>query len=159
MDRDIADCEVRMIEKILKMLEDPESENKEINARIYAFLRLHDNFNVYIHEGGGSVTYRHNSWTEDNQSVLYHLFDMHNYTTSLDAAMSIGAEELEGWAMTIESVLVTETVGDVDMPSKIMWDADIDKDGAGFGMNAGLTAPRAICHARIQALEYLRREE
>jgi hypothetical protein len=31
-------------------------------------LKLHDNFKVSIHKGGGSITYRHNSWPVEAQS-------------------------------------------------------------------------------------------
>ena len=141
-------------EKICGMLKDPDSCDDEIDANIQWFL------NKECWEKEGWIFNENFRPPRITKRVMASMKPRPpKYTTSLDAAMSIGAEELEGWAMTIESVLVTETVGDVDMPSKIMWDADIDKDGAGFGMNAGLTAPRAVCHARIQALEYLRREE
>lgn len=87
-----------MISEILKMIEgaDPSDDNSlnEIDARAWVFLTLNDDFQVSIHKGGRSITYRHNSWKVEDRSVLKHLFDDHQYTRSRDLLKSIRPE---GW--------------------------------------------------------------
>lgn len=89
------------LEQILKMIRTYDPENrlgmKEINARVYAFLNLQGDFQVSFSDGG-SVYYRHNSWPNDASTVLLHLFDSFNYTTSRDKLKEIRPD---GWRFEI----------------------------------------------------------
>ena len=142
--------------KILKMLEDPESDNDELNARIWCF-----------EQGAKFVRYRKKTLVyKDHPSmagtVTASNIPYYKYTTSLDAAMSIGAEELEGWQITIrhsvpisgfQCVLISRMGPDaqrIESP----WSSR-NSDGK-LNCKQGLIMTRAICHARIQALEYVR---
>ena len=115
---------------ILKMLEDPASDNTDIDYLIWCFI-----------EG-----------TEPVSPPGDYGFIGEKYTTSLDAAMSIGAEELEGWYwyashnVGIYSVVMHKGI------TKGKYDVE-------FLGEVHSNMPRAICHARIQALEYVRKEK
>ena len=132
-------------EKILKMIEavDPEDSDTldEIDARFWC----------YLTEGGIEWNDRHIS------------ANFPKYTTSLDAAMSIGEEELQGWQFGIgHSVPIdgfqcrlTEKMGPGAERIESPWQT---RDSAGkLNCRQGLSMPRAICHARLQALEYVRK--
>lgn len=114
------------LETIRAMLADADSDNDEIDVAIYEYVT-------------GSLT---------------GAIACPEYTTSLDAASSIGADELEGWT----------------------WVASTNDSGCHFNFYSPNpdhmrnlsrviqsdflpTAPRAICDARLQALEHVRKEK
>ena len=126
------------MKQILKMLEDPESDKDELNARICCY--------------NSDIPYRP---AQPGQRYGFRIVP--NYTTSLDAAMSIGAEELEGWHL-IRTVKAMAS-------GRLVFKTGFQK--------LGLDAPGlehmfltfendiedlfcAICHARCQALDYVR---
>lgn len=135
---------------ILSMLEDPESDNDELDARIWCFV------NEYTYLGDHQIAksiprkmfkYKDHKENEkwcvcSEKAVNPYMADL--YTTSLDAAMSIGAKELEGWGY--------EAYGNDNCSFWMVcntnrnFECKIDCDDL----------PRAICHARIQALEWHR---
>ena len=140
---------------ICDMLADPESDDQEIAARIWCFDKGYiineDKLNVYgnyIH----SFQYSRENGKYINWCGYPELYRSYNrYTTSIDAAMSIGHEELEGWT----------------------WVASTNDKGCHFNFYSPnpdhmrslsrvmqsdflSTIPRAICHAKTQALDYVR---
>ncbi len=125
-----------MTETILKMLEDKESDNDELNARLWCFENEFD--------PGVWVSYTNKS---DDEDFL-------KYTTSLDAAMSIGKEELDGKLI----MFWCEDDGLGTFSCGYYWDESVDRPIGRIGGQAH-DLPRAICHARIQALDYVRKEK
>lgn len=125
-------------ETIKKMLEDPDSDNDEVNARIECCNRGLK----YLGKSGETAC-----WVAVAKYSTKELLcgeHISKYTTSLDAAMSIGAEELEGWKMqTLEADKHSTANCRNDIGRKI-WSEPCPN------------TPRAIAHARIQALEYIR---
>ena len=148
---------------ILKILEDAESDDDELNARIWCF----KNGKEFVGKSGGTVF-------NPQPEALFHaesktmIFSLDNfgpipeYTTSLDAAMSIGAEELEGWQFGIGhsppidcfQCRLTEKMGPDAERIESPWNSR-NKNGTP-NCQLGLTMNRAICSARLQALEYVR---
>lgn len=135
--------------KILQMLADNDSDNDELNARIYCFLldyvfeKMEDHMFAYSHSKlTKCLVHNHGGTALDNIS---------DYTTSLDAAMSIGAEELEKWAINILT-FEDRFEARIHLPERIA------EDGNNWIYVSGClsTMPRAIAHARIQAVEYMR---
>ena len=132
------------VETILKMLEDAESDNDEVNARIWCFEHNYRllNFNPdspMVDYDGVCVTYPYSVYH-------YHKIELPKYTTSFNAAMSIGAEELEGFLVRNHQLKNGEYeywLQEKDGP----WHTSIlhTKD-----------LPRAIACACLQALEYVR---
>lgn len=122
---------------ILKMLEDAESDNDEVNVRISAMTK-----NIDVDYAG---TKPHGYYfTKDRRGATFTIAP--KYTTSLDAAMSIGAEELEGFLVRNHQLKNGEYeywLQEKDGP----WHTSIlhTKD-----------LPRAIACACLQALEYVR---
>ena len=116
-----------MPETILKMLEDPESDNDGVNGLIWAF-------------------------TEGIELLVYNKGTYPLYTTCLNAAMSIGADELEDFHLrTIQARLHYAML---DLAIYEGDDPEICFRSSGIS-----TLARAICHARIQALAYIRKDE
>ena len=122
------------IETILKMLEDPESDKDEVNAWIWCFER--DTDILLMSKDKKGCRYFNGVCDSTNYPP--------KYTTSLDAAMSIGAEELEGWTIKVTQTGRGFTVS-LTLPYEYMTNI---KD---FG-----DMPRAISHARCQALGFVR---
>ena len=85
--------------EILEMIEkvDPDDETtlREIDIRVYVFLKLNEDFQVSIHKGGRSITYRHNLWPQDERSVLFHTFDRYRYTRCRNKLKSIRPRYVE----------------------------------------------------------------
>ena len=132
--------------KILKMLEDPDSDNDELNARIWCWERNYrllefDPGSPMIDFDGASIEYPHTVYH-------HHACEIPYYTTSLDAAISIGAEELEGWLLNIEQ-------SDSGFVAQLTYERMVG-DNTWFAFD-NETMPRAICHARLQAREYVRK--
>ena len=127
--------------KILKMLEDAESDKDELNARIWCFENEWD-WNLLKDgkerksDGSGEIMQVYSSWREYR--------DVTKYTISLDAAMSIGAEELRGWVMDM-TTLGQAWIQPFEAFKKSKFEA----------INLP-SLPRAICSARLQALDYVR---
>jgi len=140
--------------KILKMLEDPDSDNVEINAHIraetHSYLTIDYKFTEF--ECGKHIAlYRSHSGAKERLYVS----DIPKYTTSLDAAMSIGTEELEGWKMYIQPAIFS--MGFNNPYVVFMHEGKKLTRANMVGGNKIISdMPRAICHARIQALEYMR---
>jgi len=133
-----------MTQTILKMLEDSDSCDDELNARICAETHsyLKGRYTFKELRGGHLAVYVNANGLEE----LLYISDILNYTTSLDAAMSIGKKELSGW-----SWYASEHVG---IKSFIMH-RNMHNERLG---EVHSTMPRAICYARIAALEYVRKE-
>lgn len=128
-----------MTETIKKMLQDPDSCNDELNARIWCwkggkgFVSANKAFFVGFQYSDDGETYKDapQVWAKD-------------YTTSLDAAMSIGKDELEGWRLSIAHHLHTD------------WQIHMTNGETTVAKYSLPDMPRAICFARISALEYVR---
>lgn len=144
-------------EKILEMIEqvspDDTAKLDEIDARVWAYLHLHDDFKIYFHKERGAITYRHNSWPKDaHYSVLRHGFSNPKVTTSRDALKAIRPSGYfflrrsppdDGWPY-IETSLV-----------KILKDGD---EELRFSNMIGTLATEELAelHAIIQAIKYER---
>lgn len=144
---------------ILNLLEDPESDNSELNARIWCWVRNNDI--VSIESDGIQYTSTCNSKRDGVRTEVrlrkYPKNGVKNmscaYTTSLDAAMSIGHEELEGWGIDIwERTSVIATIY-----SPLSQNEEVEFDTPRVGQLP--TMSRAICHARCQALDHVRKEK
>lgn len=124
-------------ETIKKMLEDPESDNDEVNARIVCYIKNHE-YGLNPITKAHSLKNGYGGWTSVRSR---------RYTTSLDAAMSIGAEELEGWDILLHGGTPYECVMILysEMALVVRFSSDWLPE-----------IPCAIAHARIQALEYVR---
>ena len=137
--------------KILEMLENPESDKDELNARIWCFEK-HVKFLEIRGNNRPRLSY-------DNLNYAYkgdrNISSIPKYITSLDAAMSIGAEELEGWFI---QVFVNSESGEPTKNGDVEYLADITRDNPyAHKTSPDLPdMPRAICHARCQALDYVR---
>ena len=132
------------IETILKMLEDPESDKDELNARIWCWRYGKD-----FHSVARVSNSIHVNWHPENKddcgwSNLY--YNNNDYVNSLDAAMSIGAEELEGWY--IRNLHCAD--------NKIHACEFVHKTAGGVTSVSLPDIFSAICHARLQALDYVR---
>lgn len=127
------------VEIIKSMLEDPESDNDELNALIWCF----EHGKKYLGKTGGAGN---NHWIDGHKSNEL-LCEQHipDFVNSLDAAMSIGAEELEGWRISIND--------EGDHYQVNFYNIELDKIIQGYCCEI---LPRAIAHARIQALAYVR---
>jgi len=126
-----------MTDTILEMLENADSCDEEVSIRIFAYLERYD-FGDCKYTGAKNVALYNNGQIVPGCGIS-------EYTTSLDAAMSIGAEELEGWELIYLGIRGTW---------KCMF-----RDTNGQQIKTAhnqLEAARAICHARCQALEYVR---
>ena len=127
--------------KIFKMLEDPESDKDELNARIQWF--------IYGDAWKKEGWVFNKKFSPPRITKIYQMKPKpDNYTTSLDAAMSIGAEELSEWDIYINQY------GDSGKFFRCILSR--------YGPRKSVTAqyipdmPRAICHARLQALDRVR---
>ena len=136
--------ETRMTDTIIKMLCDPESDNDELNARIYAYVGKMKYIRVF--KKRGTFQCYHPVYKKTKVEFPYRCT---KYTTSLDAAMSIGENELGGWHLT-------RTVEMLDDESFIFSTAFTSADGETQFVSHIEDLHRAICHARISALEYVR---
>lgn len=137
-----------MTETILKMLEDPESCGDEINIFIWVYVNNHKDEDVSFYR----EIIPHPYGTEEERKSFILNSDQYEYIDycgSLDAAMSIGAEELEGWVLTRTAELLDDT-------SLIFSTALSSGDGEILFANTIEDFANAICHARIQAVEYER---
>lgn len=124
-----------MPDKILKMLADKDSCDDAVNARIWCFEHGEKFVAMASHICSPCFEIENHGGVFTTES---------KYTTSLDAAMSIGVEELEGWVIHITQ---TGRGFSVTFTLIFKWQTDVKE---------GTNLPRAIAHARIQALEYVR---
>jgi len=129
----------KMPETILKMLEDKDSDNDEVNARIWCFV---NKYTIEILD-----IWEHGEFTVKERDGHFDIGEVPKGTTSLDAAMSIGAEELEGWMIDNIQEYADNTFRVI--LRKMLSTSTVE---SGFLINLA----RAICHARIQALAYVR---
>lgn len=130
------------LETIYKMLGEP-GHDDEINAQIWCWVSGKPFVKIGIHPiAGHSMFYIDYDGREMARGFC-------KYTTSLDAAMSIGAKELEGWWITSCSVgwASIHNHNIVYARKKTFVSPEIEWN-----------QPRAICHARLQALEYVREQ-
>lgn len=145
-------------QEILKLIEEvsPDDTAKldEIDAMVYAYLKLHDGFKVSVHKGGRSITYRHNSWGQEHPSVLLHLFDGYQVTRSRDALKQIRPE---GWRLSVDGIawVGVETKKNISQDkfacSLLNWKRDAFVNSYGLP-----TEELAELAAIIQAIEYER---
>ena len=92
----------------------------EIDARVWAYLNLKDDFKISFHKDCGAITYRHNSWPQDERSILRHGFSNPKYTRSFDAIHSIASTDFvyniefvkDGWGICSYSGISTEHNGE-----------------------------------------------
>jgi len=135
------------VQKISDMIADKESDDDELNARVWCWLNeFHYRHHNYLDSDRKKPLTTFTAMSNEGHFEKVHLI---NYTTSLDAAISIGADELEGWR-----VLIVED-------EKGNFSCMYSKDGKIFPPAQAawlLTMPRAICSARIQALDYERKK-
>jgi len=139
-------------ETILKMLEDPAADCGELDARIWCFINKRNFLSHEVYDRGPVP--RGVSTPPETIKITHDkgLFYISNYyTTSLDRAMDIGAEELEDWRITINQ---HQNYTDVTLVNRFhMFSAEMIFVTRGAYI---MDTPRAICHARLQALEYVR---
>jgi len=129
-----------MPETILKLLEDPDSDNDEVNARIWCFV---NKYTIAILD-----IWEHGEFTVKERDGHFDIGEIPKGTTSLDAAMSIGAEELERWKIYLNEY--TNSKGETVFRC-------VYTKGKDWVMASDMTdIYRAISHARIQALAYVR---
>lgn len=138
-----------MSAEILKMIEavDPSDEGKlaEIDARVWALIRLDGDFKITFN--GGSVYYRHNSWPEDARTILHHSFEHEEYTRSRDALKAIRPK---GW----------NVCGHYACATALGYTFSLHEAKAGgkqvIGSGMLKTEELAELHAIIQAIEFER---
>ena len=146
--------------KILELIENVDVDDtnvvdmlNEIDCHVYAYLKLHDNFDVHVHKGGKSITYRHNSWEKETPSVLMHLFKDFQYTKSRDLLKSIRPE---GWSwyassnVNMDSFVIHTGFVEATEGQPLMHDVEF------LGEVVGKTEELAELHAIIQAIAYER---
>jgi len=141
--------------EVLELIEnvDPEDDKalSNIDANVYVFLKLYKGFKVTI--SGTSVHYRHEDWDDDCHTVLYHLFDHHRYTRSLDAIVAI---QPEGWMSRSNEYQENKT-----FKTKHGFEARLIKgtDICVISKSILPTEPLSRLHAAIQAIEWERENE
>jgi hypothetical protein len=144
-------------ETILRMIGevDPKDEKAllDINARVWAFMNLNDDFKIHFDKEGRAY-YRHNSWASEHQSILRHSFDMPKYTTSRDAIKSIRPD---GWFTEVR-IFTLKDLDDWGFRSHIYQYKKTD--GKIFSLESPplVTEELAELHATIQAIAYERQK-
>lgn len=124
----------------------------EIDARVWAYLKLQGDFNISFSENSGTIHYRHNSWPKDVHTVLHHTFQHDQYTRSRDALKAIRPE---GWVFGLAYRPTNgEWVFGSFKPESIGKATWIDDNWDDFA--EGKTEELAELHAIIQAIVYQR---
>lgn len=131
--------------KILEMIEnlslDDEVALNEIDARVWVFLELSNEFEITF--SGATVYYRHKSWPSGARTIMHHPFQHPQYTRSRDALKSVRPD---GWAFAIWSNV-----------SCAKWVCGISKDSDNLMTSVSLPSEElAELHAIIQAKQWER---
>lgn len=149
-------------EEILKLIEtvslDDTVKLNEIDARVYAFLKLHNNFTVHIR--GSAIYYRHNTWPEDVPNVLHHSFQHEKYTRSRDSLKMIRPE---GWEFKSAGRLIgnpeNSNLWEWNFYHCVLCQKDLKNINCyQVSFDKGKTEELAELHAIIQAIQFERKQ-
>jgi len=133
--------------KILELLEDPASDDKEIDLAFFRFRTKADVQNIEV-DYDGSLYCTDAKGEEVDVGGCFYVKDL-IVTTSLDAIKAVQDEHLEGW---YQSGFVYEDITECTL-RKIPKGKKSEID---FFYSTAPTEPRARLHAVIQALAHMR---
>lgn len=136
------------MKKILEMLTDKDADRDEIDARIWCYQKQY----IYVSKFYCQKKEDHVA-VEIGDVPLNGELHTPKYTTSANAAMSIGKEELKGWSM----VIVDDGQG--GRGCVLQGKFSPNRFESPPSPNCTPTVIRAICHARLQALDCVRGQQ